>query len=243
TYHATHQPPYPLPAHKTRTVLRTETHQGQGYNELRFEDQAHEEEIFVHAQKDFNSHIENDRKAEIGQDNHLTVARHQFSHIKGDEHNRVDGESRVHVRGMQTQYVEQSLHMKQGQSMVVQAGQDIHLKSGGRMVLESASEITVKAGGSFVKVDASGVSLVGPAINLNSGGSAGSGSGYAGKIATLPKGVTKPDAPDEALITNVQATQTGANPLLKNQQIDALTGNEPVCEQCKADEPSESHES
>ncbi|MFM2487015.1 type VI secretion protein VgrG, partial [Celerinatantimonas yamalensis] len=49
-----------------------------------------------------------------------------------------------------------------------------------------------KAGGSFVKVDASGVSLVGPAINLNSGGSAGSGSGYAGKIARLPGEVEPP---------------------------------------------------
>ncbi|WP_318466919.1 type VI secretion system tip protein TssI/VgrG, partial [Photobacterium leiognathi] len=45
TYNATHQPPYSLPGNKTRTVLRTATHQGEGYNELRFEDQAGKEEI------------------------------------------------------------------------------------------------------------------------------------------------------------------------------------------------------
>ncbi|MCA6976574.1 type VI secretion system tip protein TssI/VgrG, partial [Pectobacterium carotovorum] len=39
TFHATNPSPYPLPAHKTRTVLRTKTHQGEGFNELRFEDQ------------------------------------------------------------------------------------------------------------------------------------------------------------------------------------------------------------
>ncbi|HDX8597936.1 TPA: type VI secretion system tip protein VgrG, partial [Aeromonas dhakensis] len=44
TYHATNRPPYELPANKTRTVLRTETHQGEGFNELRFEDQAGQEE-------------------------------------------------------------------------------------------------------------------------------------------------------------------------------------------------------
>ncbi|KJG10586.1 type VI secretion protein VgrG, partial [Photobacterium iliopiscarium] len=58
TYHATNQPPYELPAHKTRTVLRTETHQGDGYNELRFEDQAGKEEIYVRAQKDVNVLVE-----------------------------------------------------------------------------------------------------------------------------------------------------------------------------------------
>ncbi|MBQ4769825.1 type VI secretion system tip protein VgrG, partial [Pectobacterium versatile] len=48
TFHATNRPPYDLPAHKTRTVLRTETHQGEGFNELRFEDQAGQEEIYIH---------------------------------------------------------------------------------------------------------------------------------------------------------------------------------------------------
>ncbi|EKO3449372.1 type VI secretion system tip protein VgrG, partial [Vibrio fluvialis] len=36
TYHATNTAPYTLPDNKTKTVLRTETHQGQGYNELSF---------------------------------------------------------------------------------------------------------------------------------------------------------------------------------------------------------------
>ncbi|ELJ8549554.1 hypothetical protein RUK25_003420, partial [Vibrio cholerae] len=45
-------------------------------------------------------------------------------------------------------------------------------------MVEAGTELTLKAGGSFVKVDAGGVHLVGPAINLNAGGSAGSGSAY-----------------------------------------------------------------
>ncbi|MFQ1903815.1 type VI secretion system tip protein VgrG, partial [Aeromonas veronii] len=60
TYHATNRPPYELPANKTRTVLRTETHKGEGFNELRFEDQAGQEEIYIHGQKDLNVLIEND---------------------------------------------------------------------------------------------------------------------------------------------------------------------------------------
>ncbi|ENQ4672501.1 type VI secretion system tip protein VgrG, partial [Vibrio cholerae] len=47
----------------------------------------------------------------------------------------------------------------------------------------------VKAGGSFVKVDPAGVYLVGAMINLNSGGSAGSGSGFGGAMPALPGGL------------------------------------------------------
>ncbi len=48
-------------------------------------------------------------------------------------------------------------------------------------MLDAGTEVTVTAGGSVMKVDAAGVHLLGPAINLNAGGSAGSGSGYQGK--------------------------------------------------------------
>ncbi|KRV74408.1 type VI secretion system tip protein TssI/VgrG, partial [Aeromonas veronii] len=76
TYHATNRPPYELPANKTRTVLRTETHKGEGFNELRFEDQAGQEEIYIHGQKDLNVLIENDAAW----------------HIKHDEHRDIDNE-------------------------------------------------------------------------------------------------------------------------------------------------------
>ncbi|TXY00050.1 type VI secretion system Vgr family protein [Vibrio mimicus] len=68
TYHATNTSPYPLPANKTRTVIRTDTHQGEGFNEIRFEDQAGQEEIFIHAQKDQNNVVNNDETTKVGHD-------------------------------------------------------------------------------------------------------------------------------------------------------------------------------
>ncbi|MFA0144326.1 hypothetical protein AB4430_21530, partial [Vibrio kanaloae] len=80
--------------------------------------------------------------------------------------------------------------------------------------------------GSFVKVDASGVSLVGPGINLNSGGSAGSGSGFAGKMAEQPKSIKATEtntalSPEVGVIQSEPATlparppTTPPNSLLK----------------------------
>ncbi|PSU99272.1 type VI secretion system Vgr family protein [Photobacterium kishitanii] len=194
TYNATNQPPYELPANKTRTVLRTETHQGDGYNELSFEDQAGQEEIYVHAQKDVNVLVEHDRRDDIKHDFHLDVENERFTQIKVNDHLTIDGESRHHTKGDHTLVVDGSMHLKQGKALLVDAGNEVHLKAGSKVVIEAGAEITVKAGGSFVKIDASGVSLVGAAVNLNSGGSAGSGSGYAGLVPMLPGGVEVPVA-------------------------------------------------
>ncbi|EKO3371692.1 type VI secretion system tip protein VgrG [Vibrio fluvialis] len=186
TYHATNTAPYTLPDNKTKTVLRTETHQGQGYNELSFEDQAGSEQIYLHAQKDFDWLIENDHTSVIKHDKHLTVENDRFTQIKNNQHLIVGGESRESVTGNRTLMVEGSLHVKTGSVWVNESGTEVHIKAGQKVVIEAGSEITVKAGGSFVKVDPAGVHLSGTGVNLNSGGSPGSGSGFSGQAATLP---------------------------------------------------------
>ena len=55
-----------------------------------------------------------------------------------------------------------------------------------KVVLDAGSEITFKVGGSFVKLDPSGVTLVGPSVNINAGGSPGSGSGAAPVLPVAP---------------------------------------------------------
>ncbi|MBY7998003.1 type VI secretion system tip protein VgrG [Vibrio fluvialis] len=186
SYHATNTAPYALPDNKTKTVLRTETHQGQGYNELSFEDQAGSEQIYLHAQKDFDGLIENDHTSVIKHDKHLTVENDRFTQIKNNQHLTVGGESRESVIGNRTLMVEGSLHVKTGSVWVNESGTEVHIKAGQKVVIEAGSEITVKAGGSFVKVDPAGVHLSGAGVNLNSGGSPGSGSGFSGQAATLP---------------------------------------------------------
>ncbi|EPT5087398.1 hypothetical protein ACVUCS_004442, partial [Salmonella enterica subsp. enterica] len=47
------------------------------------------------------------------------------------------------------------------------------IKVEGDIVLESSRRISLKAGGSFIVIQAGGVDIVGPKINLNGGGSAG----------------------------------------------------------------------
>ncbi|OQQ05008.1 type VI secretion protein VgrG [Vibrio anguillarum] len=186
TYHATNKAPYTLPDNKTKTVLRSETHQGEGFNELSFEDQAAQEKIYLHAQKDLDALVLNDATAHIKHDQHLTVDNDQFTHVKHNHHLTVEGESRESVKGSCILMVDGSLHVKSGQVWTNESGDEIHIKAGQKVVIEAGSEITVTAGGSFVKVDPAGVHLSGAGVNLNSGGSAGSGSGFSGDLPLLP---------------------------------------------------------
>ena len=219
TFHASNRPPYELPRHKSRTVLRTETHQGTGFNELRFEDQAGQEEIYIHGQRDLNAVIKHDATWHIGHDLHTDIDNERVTRVRkvpgkdgappslGNDHLTVEGEKRDHIKADYSLTVDASLHQKLGQALLVEAGQEVHIKAGQKVVLEAGSELTLKVGGSFIKLDASGLTLVGPAIKMNSGGSPGKGSGWAGKMPGLPGGVANEAAPEAVTLVAAAPTE------------------------------------
>ncbi|WP_286222308.1 type VI secretion system Vgr family protein [Marinobacter apostichopi] len=190
TYHATNKPPYALPEHKTRTTLKTQTHKGEGSNELRFEDEADKEQIYVHAQKDLDLLTEHNRTEVIKNDSHLTVKNHSFSHVKGNEHVTVGGEKRESYGADFSQDIGGTWHSSVGEVSASEAGSELHHKAGSKVVLDAGAELTISGGGSFIKLDASGVTLSGPGIKINSGGSPGRGSNVDLSSAELPAGLS-----------------------------------------------------
>jgi type VI secretion system secreted protein VgrG len=109
-----------------------------------------------------------------------------FTQVNNNQHLVVTGESRTQITKDHSVIVDGSVHQKSGALYVLEAGNEVHIKSGAKVVIEASSELTLKVGGSFIKVDAAGVHLVGAAVNLNSGGAPGSGSGFGGQMAALP---------------------------------------------------------
>ncbi|CQR86039.1 type VI secretion system, Vgr family protein [Paracoccus aminovorans] len=93
--------PYELPKHKTRSTFRTKTHDGKGtgrgFNELRFEDEQGEEEIFVHAQKDMNIEVLNDRAKEVGHDQVEVVGNDKSIEVGGDHDELIAGNMSIAV--------------------------------------------------------------------------------------------------------------------------------------------------
>jgi type VI secretion system secreted protein VgrG len=87
-YNGTNVPPLELPHQKTRSTLRTATTPGSdGYNELRFEDEAGREEIHLHAQKD--------REVEVRAEEERVVRGNAALSVEDDRTKRVLGSQRL----------------------------------------------------------------------------------------------------------------------------------------------------
>ncbi len=212
TYHGANQPPYELPAHKTRTTLKTKTHKGEGSNELRFEDEADREQIYLHAQKDLDLLTEHNRTELIRNDSHRTVEGQDYSHVKGNEHCTTSGEKRMSVGADCSQTITGTFHQKTGQTMASEARTEVHHKAGAKVVMDAGAELTIAGGGSFIKLDASGITLSGPGIKINSGGAPGRGSGQSASLPELPRlidGVPRESVSPAALATVDQRQTAG----------------------------------
>ncbi|SFU10954.1 type VI secretion system tip protein TssI/VgrG [Mesorhizobium sp. YR577] len=89
--------PYDLPANKTRSVFRTNTHKGQGYNEISFEDDNGKEQLYIHAQKDHDVHVLNDTRERVENDRHQHVTRDKTSFVGGDHEEVISGNVSISV--------------------------------------------------------------------------------------------------------------------------------------------------
>uniref|UniRef100_UPI003A9742EE type IV secretion protein Rhs n=1 Tax=Citrobacter sp. FR21RM1OL9030 TaxID=3381297 RepID=UPI003A9742EE len=108
-------------------------------------------------------------------DRRVTVDGKQEHTTRGDHISLVKGSHSLEVKGDLAQKVAGAL------------GVSVE----GDIVLESSSQISLKVGGSFVVIHPGGVDIMGPKINLNSGGSPGA------PVGTLQPAVLRA-MPDES---------------------------------------------
>ncbi|HBO3036078.1 type VI secretion system Vgr family protein [Pseudomonas aeruginosa] len=129
SYNANQRPPYELPANKTRMTIKSQTHKGDGFNEIRFEDEADQEEVFIHAQKDQNNIVNNDettfvghdrservdndetvsighdRKEDVGNDETISIGRHRKEDVGKNETISIGRNRRVTIGGHKTETI------------------------------------------------------------------------------------------------------------------------------------------
>src|SRR5690606_1435978 len=145
------------------------------------------EQIYIHAQRDWEQHIQHDQVVHVGHERHDRVIANSYTELIAEEHRITQGNRLVELKADDHLTVNGSQHVRIATGQFIDAGQEIHLSSGMKVVMEAGSELTLKAGDSFVKLDASGVTLVGGQVKINSGGSAGSGSEARPIVPIVPK--------------------------------------------------------
>lgn len=172
-YNGYNRPPVKLPESKTQMSIKSKTHKGEGFNELRFEDENGKQQIFIHAQKDMevrvrnskNERIDFDRSTSIGNDAQIAIANNMTLTVDGKQDQKtsgnfielVEGDKNLNVKGDLIQNVSGYAGMNADSDFVVQ----------------SKDKLTLRVGSSFITIHAGGIEMKAPKIKLNSGSPAG----------------------------------------------------------------------
>jgi type VI secretion system secreted protein VgrG len=110
-YNGKNRPFYPLPEHKTKSVFRTDSHDGKqtadGFNELTFEDEQGKENIYFHAQRDNEIHIGNNRAKRVDKTEVESIGNCKFTDIAKDLTTQIGGNvlTAIGVPDLQTEGV------------------------------------------------------------------------------------------------------------------------------------------
>jgi type VI secretion system secreted protein VgrG len=106
-YNGANTVPYSLPGEKTKSTRKSASSLGSnGFNEVRIEDAAGEEEVFTHAQKDEDLLTENDKSQEVRGFEDLLVKKDRKRTVEGHQQLRVIMDDVSVVEGNQTLLVQ-----------------------------------------------------------------------------------------------------------------------------------------
>jgi len=169
-YNAEQTVPYSLPDMQLRSAVKSNSKDG-GSNEFRLDDKDGAQQVYLHAEKDLDVEVKNDRRESIGGSLNLTVAKDRVEQVDGAHHVKVAADRVEEV----------------GANQATNVAQEFYLKAGTKVVIEAGMEITLKGAGGFVKIDPSGVTVQGTMVLINSGGSPGTGTAKGVKAPETPK--------------------------------------------------------
>ncbi len=162
-YNAQQTVPYALPGNQTRSTVKSNTSKGGGgFNELRFEDKAGSEEVYIHAQKDMNTDVENDQTTTLIEGNRTTTVKKGFDLLKvetgkrtvevaDDESTTVKGKRSVEVTGNETHTDKANFDHKVSGNYTLKVSGNLTIKASGSVTIQSGGAMTVKAGQSMTQ--------------------------------------------------------------------------------------------
>lgn len=145
-YNGTQMPPYALPANQTQSGMKSrssKTGVAENFNEIRFEDKKDSEEVYIHAEKDFNCVIENNETRKIGLD-------------KKNKGNQI-----VEIQNDRT------VSLNTGNDkLTVKAGDYVVDINSGKATITAAVSIELKVGGNSIKIEQSGITIKGITVKV-----------------------------------------------------------------------------
>ncbi|MCB9845601.1 MAG: type VI secretion system tip protein VgrG [Phycisphaeraceae bacterium] len=174
-YNSFNEPPYDQGQFPTLSGIKSNSSKGGGgFNEIRFDDKKDEEQLFVHAQKNYDQRVLNDRfewignnrhlqvgndKHEIiGNDRHEKVKRDHVELIERDRHRTVKGKEAILVEKAHSETVNDDVieTYKKNQSTVVT--KDLYIEAD-NININGKTNVTINVGDSFVAIESGGIKI------------------------------------------------------------------------------------
>jgi type VI secretion system secreted protein VgrG len=197
-YNNTHMPPYVLPDNQTQSGVKSRSSKegtADNFNELRFEDKKDSEQIYFHAEKNFDRIVENNDTLKVGfekQDagdqtidiyNNRTVTLDQGNdklQVKtGNRETLVDKGNDTHTIGEGNREVT----ISQGNDTLTITQGNLTIKiEAGEGTIEAATKLTLKVGDSSITIEPSKIELSSVDITLTATGNL-EGSGTNSKVS------------------------------------------------------------
>ena len=118
-YNAMQMPPWDLPANKTQSGIKTRSSKGGApgagekdgagdANAIRFEDKKGQEQLWLHAQKDQLTEVENDEDKWVGNDRRKTIDGNETNVVHKNRTETVDGNETITVHQNRTRTVDRN---------------------------------------------------------------------------------------------------------------------------------------
>ncbi len=159
-YNGINMMPHELPEKKNISAIRTaSTPGGEGFNEIRMNDTANHEELFIHAQKNQNEVVRNNRTRRVGKNEKVRITRYQSASI---------GRSRrAFIRHNDTTSIGRDSWTDVGNDhrmMVINNS----LTAARTILLQASQSLKLECNGGYILIDEKGeIHIQGPMVYIN----------------------------------------------------------------------------
>lgn len=151
-YHGINLPPYELPGEKTKSTIKTmSTPGGGGFNELRFEDSAGAEQVYIHAQKDWDTDVLNDKTLTVGNDSTSTIGNNRTISVGNDRSKSVGNNQTVTIGNDHSETIGNNETETIGSSRTISVGTNHTESIGANMSIDIGANLTENVGANLTE--------------------------------------------------------------------------------------------
>lgn len=144
-YNADQMPPYTLPDEKTKSYIKTNsTLGGEGFNEIRIDDQKDKEQIFIHGQRNMDVRVRNDSMERVIGNRHLIVGYEKDGKKGGDQREMVYRDKHLKVHRHQVEHIGGDMQLLIGGVDDGKGNQDIVIKANKKEQIGADDHLEVK---------------------------------------------------------------------------------------------------